>query len=90
MAEITDKKNGGKNNQGPEAKGAKEVVKIETGPVDAAEPEVVQPEGFGPEEVARMLKVKAEIASGRYTDITDEHRKLLFVQWMIEHDLLKS
>jgi len=37
-----------------------------------------------------MLKVKSEIEKGRYSDITNEHKKLLFVQWMIDHGKLNS
>jgi hypothetical protein len=47
-------------------------------------------EDFNAEETARLLKVKADIASGRYSDITEEHRKLLFVQWLVEHGKLSS
>ena len=77
MGEIVDKRR--------EESRANEIVPVETGPIEIEEP--VQ---FSPEEVARMLEVKAQIASGHYTDVTDEHRKLLFVQWLIEHDRLKS
>ena len=43
-------------------------------------------EGFTPQEMMRLVKVKADIARGRYSDITYEHRKLLFVQWLVEHE----
>ena len=82
MAEITDKK---RENEGQEAKDAMEVVHVETGPVEA---DLL--EGFTSEECERMLKVKGDIARGRYSDLTAEYRKLLFVQWLIEHDRLKS
>ncbi len=78
MAETT------KKNKEP-APAANDTVKVETGVIEGGEIE-----GFTPEEVSRMLKVKGEIASGHYTDITDEHKKLLFVQWMIEHGKLAS
>lgn len=80
MAETTDKE------QGKQGLKAKETVQVETGKIEVEE--VV--EGFTPEEIALMLKVKQEIARGRYSDITNEHKKLLFVQWLIEHDRLAS
>ncbi len=47
-------------------------------------------EGFTPEEIGRMLRVKDEISKGRYSELTPEYRKLLFVEWLIEHGKLKS
>jgi hypothetical protein len=47
-------------------------------------------EGFSPEEIASLARVKQDIERGRYTDITDEHRKLLFVKWLVDHDKLGS
>lgn len=81
MAETTDKK---KTTKRSKAAGA---VQVETGPVQI---EVEEVEGFTPEEVVRMVKVRQAIAAGRYTDVTNEHRKLLFVQWLIDHDKLNS
>lgn len=81
MAETTDKKKSTRSQK------AAKSVQIETGPVEI---EVEEVEGFTPEEVTRMVKVKQSIANGRYTDITNEHRKLLFVQWLIDHDKLNS
>ena len=77
MSEIVGKKD-------KESK-SKDVVPVETGPI-----EVEELDGFTSDEVARLLKVKQAIAEGRYTDITDEHRKLLFVQWLVEHGKLES
>jgi len=57
----------------------------QTGPI-----ELEELDGFTSDEVVRLLKVKQAIADGRYTDITDEHRKLLFVQWLVEHGKLES
>ena len=79
MAETTDKKTK------KETQKAKEAVQIKTGAIEADEVNT-----FTNEEVARMLKVKSEIEKGRYSDITDEHKKLLFVQWMIDHGKLNS
>jgi hypothetical protein len=76
MAETTNKRN--------KVSQANESVQIETGAIEE------DLEGFTPEEIALMLKVKEQIAAGHYTDITPEHRKLLFVQWMIEHDIIGS
>jgi len=61
-----------------------------TVPVEVTVSTPAELEGFTPQEIMRMVKVKGDIAHGRYTDITIEHRKLLFVQWLIEHDRLKS
>ncbi len=77
MSELVDKKR--------KERKAEKAVPVETGPV-----EIEGPEGFTAEETARLFKVKAEIANGRYSDITDEHRKLLFVQWLVEHGKLTS
>ena len=79
MAETADKKTK------KETKKAKEAVQIETGAI-----EIEEANDFTPEEIARMLKIKSEIEKGRYSDITDEHKKLLFVQWMIDHGKLNS
>ena len=77
MSEIVDKKSKGRK--------VKEQVPVETGPI-----EVEEPEGFTPEEVALLLKVKGDIATGRYSDITNEHRKLLFAQWLVQHGKLRK
>lgn len=77
MSEIAGKKK--------VVKSKEEKVVVEKGPI-----EIEEPSPFTPEEMARMIKVKAEVAGGRYTDITDEHRKLLFVEWMIDNGKLKS
>ncbi len=82
MAETADKKTK------KEIQKATEAVQIETGAIEADE--VNEVNTFTPEEIARMLKVKSEIEKGRYSDVTDEHRKLLFVQWMIDHGKLNS
>ncbi|HKP52770.1 MAG TPA: hypothetical protein VJ183_08950 [Chloroflexia bacterium] len=81
MAETTDKKKSTKRSKGAES------IKVETGPVKV---EIEEVEGFTPEEVARMVKVKQAISRGRYTDITDEHKKFLFVRWLYEHNKLNS
>ncbi len=81
MAETTDKK---KSSRRLKAEG---VVQVETGPVEI---EVEEVEGFTPEEVARLIMARQAVANGRYTDVTNEHRKLLFVQWLIEHNKLNS
>jgi hypothetical protein len=77
MSELVDKKR--------KERKADKTVPVETGPI-----EIEGPEGFTPEETARLFKVKVAVANGRYSDITDEHRKLLFVQWLIEHGKLTS
>ncbi len=80
MAETTDKK---KKATGP---AANEKVQVETGAIE----EIEEIEGFSPEEAGRLLKVKRAVAQGKYSDVTDEHRKLLFVQWLIDHNKLNS
>jgi len=77
MSEIIDKKR--KSNK------AEKTVPVEITEVNAEELE-----GFTPQEMMRMVKVKGDVARGRYSDITSEHRKLLFVQWLVEHERLKS
>lgn len=77
MAETTDKE------QGKKGLKAKETVHVEKGKI-----EIEEVEGFTPEEISKMLKVKEDIARGHYSDITNEHKKLLFVQWLIDHDRL--
>ena len=47
-------------------------------------------EGFTSDEVAALVRTKEAIEKGRYSDITDEHKKLLFVKWLVEHDKLSS
>lgn len=79
MAEITS------NSKGKKGKAAKDSVKVEAGPVVLEELE-----GFTPEEVAHMSEIRDKIRAGEYSDLTKEYRKLLFVQWLIEHDKLRS
>ena len=62
---------------------AKGTVSVEKGPI-----KIEGLEDFTPEETARLLKVKQAVAQGHYTDITPEHRKLLFAQWLVEHGRL--
>ncbi len=76
MSEIVDKKSA----KPPAGKS----VPVEIGPVEGD-----LADEFTPEEITRLLRVKREIAEGRYTDITPEHRRLLFVEWLVEHGKLK-
>jgi len=96
MAETTDKKQGnsdaeeaGKATKAAKAaKPAKAPKPVET---DADEQVVVNLlEGFTPEQVAALEKTKEAVQQGRYSDITNEHRKLLFVKWLLEHDKIAS
>ena len=77
MSELVSKKS--------KATKVEETVPVETGPI-----EIDGLEGFTPEETTRLLKVKQDVAHGRYTDITPEHRKLLFAQWLVQHGRLYS
>jgi hypothetical protein len=77
MSELASKKT--KTRKGAEA------VPVETGPI-----EIEGLEDFTSAEIARLLNVKQAIAQGRFTDITPEHRKLQFVQWLLEHGKLSS
>jgi hypothetical protein len=77
MSEIVDKKR--------KPTGAKATVSVEKASIN-----IEGLENFTPEEIARLTRVKQMIGEARYSEITGEHRKLLFVQWMIEHGKLKS
>jgi hypothetical protein len=81
MAETTGEKKRKARSQ------AKEPVQVETGAIEIESEEL---EGFTQEEITLMAKVKHDIGTGRYSDITNEHKKLLFVQWLIEHGKLAS
>jgi len=81
MAETTQKKKSTRRSK------AADSIQVETGPIAL---ELEEVDGFTPIEVARMLRVKQAIAMGRYTDITYEHKKLLFVQWLVDHHKLAS
>lgn len=81
MAETTDKRR--KKKEGSQAN---ESVQVETGAIEVEE----ETQLFTPEEKARMERVKADIAVGRYSDITDEYKKLLFVEYLIKHGKLSS
>ena len=68
-----------------------DAVPIEAGPIEVGDPaEIDGLDGFSPEEFARLLKVKQDIADGRYTDITNEHRKLIFAKWLVTHGKLEK
>ncbi len=45
---------------------------------------------FTPAQLASLARVKHEVASGKYSDITPEFRKLLFVKWLVEHERIGS
>jgi hypothetical protein len=77
MAEITDNKK--------KSRRTEDMVQVEKASIEAEELQ-----GFTQEEIARLIKAKQEVTRGRYTDMTLEHKKLLFVQWLIEHGRLKS
>jgi hypothetical protein len=82
MSEIAGKKNN--------AKERKDAVPVETGPIEEGALEVAELEGFSPDEFALLLKVKQDVATGRYSDITDEHRKLIFAKWLVGHGKLEK
>jgi hypothetical protein len=77
MAETTNQK---KSN--PESE---EAAKVDVAP---QMPNLL--EGFTTEEIASLVRAKEDIEKGRYSDITDEHKKLLFVKWLLDHDKLGS
>lgn len=83
MAETVDNKKGLNTQQKQEA--APEKIQVETGAI-----ELEEPQDFTPEEIALMTSIKQRIAAGEFNDITDEYRKLLFVQWLIDHDKISS
>ena len=68
-----------------------DAVPIEAGPIAEDGPvEIDGLDGFNPEEFARLLKVKQDIAHGRFSDITNEHRKLIFARWLVSHGKLEK
>jgi hypothetical protein len=67
---------------------ARKSVKVETGPIDAEA--TIELEGFSHEETVRLMEARRKVAAGEINEITPEHRKLLFVQWLIEHEQLRS
>jgi hypothetical protein len=87
MAEITNNKKKNKPNF-DQAVPVDAVDAVEA--VDALQAEDVTLEGFSAQEVTGLLRVKQAVAQGRYSDITPEYRKLLFVKWLIEHERIGS
>jgi hypothetical protein len=92
MAETTDKKQG--NSDAEEAGKTNRAMKPAK-PATSVEPEAAPQltnllEGFTPDEVAALVRTKEAVEKGRYSDITDEHKKLLFVKWLVAHDKLAS
>lgn len=47
-------------------------------------------DGFTPAQLASLARVKHEVAAGKYSDITPEFRKLLFVKWLLDHERIGS
>lgn len=45
---------------------------------------------FTPAQLASLARVKHEVATGKYSDITPEFRKLLFVKWLLDHEKIGS
>ena len=84
MAEITGKEKR-EEGAGAEINGT---VHFQKGSVEDVEVDLLA--GFTPEEAARLLGVKEKVARGLYTDLTVEHKKLLFTKWLIEHKRLEK
>lgn len=78
MAETTKKKK-----DSPEAKEGPKLAKADVAP---QLPNLL--EGFTQEEVASLVRAKEAVEKGRYTDITNEHKKLLFIKWLVDHEKL--
>jgi hypothetical protein len=76
MAELTNKE--------------KERPEIEPGTQIELTPVADLLAGFTPDEIAGLKRVKAAVAAGQYSDITEEYKKLLFVKWLMEHDRIGS
>jgi hypothetical protein len=92
MAETADKKQG--NSDAEEAGKTTRATKPAK-PAKSVEPEAAPQltnllEGFTPDEVAALVRTKEAIEKGLYSDITYEHKKLLFVKWLVAHDKLAS
>ncbi len=85
MAETTNKKNNPEAKEAPKAAKADAISKIDIAP---QLPNLL--EGFTKEEIAALVQAKEAIEKGRYSDVTNEHRKLLFVRWLVDHDKLGS
>jgi hypothetical protein len=47
-------------------------------------------DGFTATQIAALARVKQDVASGRYSDMTPEHRKWLFAKWLVEHDRISG
>ena len=47
-------------------------------------------DGFTATQIAALVRVKQDVATGRYSDLTPEHRKWLFAKWLVEHDRISG
>jgi hypothetical protein len=45
---------------------------------------------FSPAQIASLVRVKQEVAAGRYSDLTFEYKKWLFARWLVEHDRISG
>jgi hypothetical protein len=98
MAETTNKKQGNPDAEGVSksakaakpAKPAKAAKPPKSGDADQAPQLTNLLEGFTSDEMVALVRTKEAVEQGLYTDITNEHRKLLFVKWLVEHDKLAS
>jgi hypothetical protein len=93
MAETTNKKEGnpdaGKTTRVVKAAKASKAEISAAADVPEVAPEMPNLlEGFTTEEVAALVRTKEDVEKGRFSDITNEHRKLLFVKWLVEHHRL--
>jgi hypothetical protein len=88
MAETTKKNEGKPHVERPKA--AKEGVNVEPAAQSVEKSLGGMLEGFTPAEIASLLRVRQAIAQGRYSDITPEFKKLLFVKWLVEHERIGS
>ena len=42
-------------------------------------------DGFTPEQISVMLRVRSAITLGQYSETTPEYRRLMFARWLVEH-----
>ena len=43
---------------------------------------------FNQKEIAGLVRIRRAAAQGRYSEITQEHKKVMFARWLVEHGRL--
>ena len=52
-------------------------------------PELLAPD-FSAAEIARLERLRARYRRGEFDERTQEHKRLLFVRWLVEHDRISG